>query len=111
MFTTLYSNGITVSTMTFPSRKEMEAWDAEVRGIKKAIADINKSEEEGHITTSTRDQLYKLWVKRVKALAKTHGDNQVPDDIKWAVNNVEENCGWDKTKWEKDIDTSFFDNK
>ena len=94
----IYTNGITMSVFLFKDSQEFERWDEGVRSIKDEIASINDKRIEGSLTQKQERKVFMDWLDHVKRFTRTYGDARVPDDIKWAVNSVEEGCNVSVTK-------------
>lgn len=61
------------------------------------IAQLNEEKESGEMNDSTyRTELHK-WLAKIGRLGEDHGADNVPLDIRYAVNNVQENLGVEKT--------------
>ncbi len=95
----LYSNGITTTIYSFNDSPEYNRWDEEVQSIKDEIAAINDKRISGSLSQTEQDKKFMVWLDHVKRFTNTFGDARVPDDIKFAVNSVEEGCHVAVTKW------------
>ncbi len=98
----LYSNGITTTIYSFNDSPEYNRWDEEVQSIKDEIAAINDKRISGSLSQTEQDKKFMVWLDHVKRFTNTFGDARVPDDIKFAVNSVEEGCHVTVTKWKHD---------
>ncbi len=95
----LYSNGITTTIYSFNDSPEYNRWDEEVQSIKDEIAAINDKRISGSLSQTEQDKKFMKWLDHVKTFTNTYGEARVPDDIKFAVNSVEEGCHVTVTKW------------
>ena len=90
MFKILYATGQgSGQIFLFPTAQEGMSWSLEVDAIKHSIADTNRRMPQG--LDMHRDIIF---------FKETWGSQYIPNDVRWAVNNIEENTNQALTLWD-----------
>ena len=93
----------------FASAEELAAWDAMVRSIKAESATVfERKRVAGSVTEDVR-ALHNQWINKVKAFRDWFGEDKVPADIKWALNQAEEGLDIEVTGWTNPPDGTMFE--
>ena len=89
----------------FKTRDTYVCWSAIVEGLKEETKAI-KARRNHRLRTTGKDDAdlekpaYIKWLQVAGVLRRLFGDDYVPWDIKWAVNNVETGVGKPLTAWD-----------
>ena len=88
--------------------KSMDEWNEyrdKTDEIKNVIAKANHLREMGVISEmGLRTRIANVWYPLTLQFVKQYGKEMVPFDIRWAINNVEENCFESSlTKWPRHV--------
>ena len=104
MFKILYATGQgSGQIFLFPTAQEGMSWSLEVDAIKHSIADTNRRMPQGldmHRDIIFFKETYQPWLDVVHNFKETWGSQYIPNDVRWAVNNIEENTNQALTLWD-----------
>lgn len=89
-----YSSGRWSVRYEFASESVYVVWGAFVEAMKEFIASINA---DGNPTA--RLPKYRHWLGQCHAFIEDWGEDMLPPDIKWAMNEVERDIGAPVTQW------------
>lgn len=84
----------------FRSTEEMSAYTTQVMDIRSAMASLNQDRVDGRIEDGVYGQRLKdEWIPLVDGFITWWGEEFVPGDIRFSVNNIEENLGIQPRMW------------
>ena len=96
-FNHMYISGPYMQLLVFENAGESMLWTIQVGAIKQEIDEIS---DDGN-DDAARVPRYQEWLAGVNVFIQTWGENKLPPDIKWAVNDVERGIGAVLTVWQQ----------
>ena len=85
---------------SFTTREHLDRWNSQVLLVKQTITQVNEQNPGGGGTSiSRRHEIYRPWISMVRAFVADWGKAYVPEDIRWALNDVEKACSEEVTSW------------
>jgi hypothetical protein len=84
----------------FVNENEWHEYEKELMEIKRTIATLNHEFSTGKYGEGELDeQLTKKWIPLTEAFMNKYSKEMVPTDVRWAINDVEQNLGKKVTTW------------